>query len=92
MACQKTIGIAWLASGRDDDGIALLERALALALNANENRLASQIFANLGAGCVEAFRIAEAQKWLHKGIDFCAERDLDATRLYQTATSPTPCC
>jgi DNA-binding CsgD family transcriptional regulator/tetratricopeptide (TPR) repeat protein len=85
VACQKTIGIAWLALGRDGDGIALLERALALALNANENRLASQIFANLGAGCVESFRIAEAQKWLHKGIDFCAERDLDATRLYQTA-------
>jgi len=83
--CLKTIGGALLALGRDDDGIATLERALALALGANENRLASQVFANLGAGCVDAFRLAEAETWLRKGIDFCAERDLDATRIFQTA-------
>ncbi len=81
----KTIGRALLALGRDADGIATLERALALSLGANENRLASQVFANLGAGCVEAFRLADAEKWLRKGIDFCVERDLDATHRYQTA-------
>ena len=85
VTCLKTIGRAGLALGRDDDGIATLERALAAALGANENRLASQVFANLGAGCVEAFRLAEAVTWLRKGIHFCTERDLDATRLFQTA-------
>ena len=85
VSCLKTIGRAQLSLARFDDGIATLERALALALSANENRLASQVFANLGAGCVEAFRLAEARTWLRKGIDFCTERDLDATRLYQTA-------
>ena len=85
VACLKTIGRARIALGRDDDGIATLERALALALGGNENRLASQVFANLGAGCVESFRLAEARTWLRRGIHFCTERDLDATRLYQTA-------
>jgi DNA-binding CsgD family transcriptional regulator/tetratricopeptide (TPR) repeat protein len=85
VTCLKTIGRAQLNLDRHDDGLATLERALALALGANENRLASQVFANLGAGCVDAFRLADAETWLRKGIDFCAERDLDATRLYQTA-------
>jgi DNA-binding CsgD family transcriptional regulator len=85
VTCLKTIGRAQLNLDRHDDGLATLERALAQALGANENRLASQVFANLGAGCVDAFRLADAEAWLRKGIDFCAERDLDATRLYQTA-------
>ncbi|MES2960374.1 MAG: AAA family ATPase [Pseudomonadota bacterium] len=83
--CLKTIGRAHLALDRVEAGLATLERALALALGANEARLASQVFANLGSGCVEAFRLEQGQAWLRKGIDFCTERDLDATRLYQTA-------
>jgi len=85
VTCLKTIGRAQLAVARDDAGLATLERALALALGANEDRLASQVFANLGSACVDAFRLAEAEAWLRKGIDFCTERDLDATRLFQTA-------
>ncbi len=85
VTCLKTIGWASLCLGRVNDGMAILERALALALDANENRLASQVFANLGAGCIEAFRLVEAESWLRKGIEFCTERDLDATRLFQTA-------
>lgn len=34
---------------------------------------------------MQALRIGQAEAWLRKGIDFCTERDLDATRLYQTA-------
>ena len=83
--CLKTIGRAQVTLGRVDEGIATLEQALALALGANENRLASQVFGTLGSSCVDAFRLAEAESWLRKGIDFCTERDLDATRLYQTA-------
>ncbi|WP_162487103.1 MULTISPECIES: AAA family ATPase [unclassified Variovorax] len=83
--CLKTIGRSQIDLARVDEGLATLERALALAQGANENRLASQIFASLGAGCVDAFRLAEAETWLRKGIDFCTERDLDATRLWQTA-------
>jgi len=83
--CLKTIGRSQIDLARVDEGLATLERALALALGANENRLASQIFASLGAGCVEAFRLPQAELWLRKGIDFCTERDLDATRLWQTA-------
>jgi DNA-binding CsgD family transcriptional regulator/tetratricopeptide (TPR) repeat protein len=83
--CLKTIGRAQLALDRVDEGIATLEQSLALAMRANDSRLASQVLANLGAGCVEALRLVEAETWLRKGIDFCVERDLDATRLYQMA-------
>jgi len=83
--CLKTIGRSQIDLGRVDEGVAALERALALALAANENRLASQTFGSLGSGCVQALRMAQAEAWLRKGIDFCTERDLDATRLYQTA-------
>lgn len=84
-ACLKTMGRAQLSLAREDEGLATLERALALALGAGEDRLASQVFANLGAGCADVFRLAEAEAWLRKGIHFCTERDLDATRLFQTA-------
>ena len=83
--CLKTIGRSQVDLARIDEGLATLERGLALALGANENRLASQIFASLGAGCVDAFRLAEAETWLRKGIDFCTERDLLATQIWQTA-------
>lgn len=83
--CLKTIGRSQFDLARVDEGLATLERGLAIALGANENRLASQIFASLGAGCVEAFRLAEAETWLRKGIDFCTERDLLATQMWQTA-------
>jgi DNA-binding CsgD family transcriptional regulator len=83
--CLKTIGRALLSLGRFDEGLATLERALGLAIGAGEDRLASQVFANLGAGCVDAFKPGAAEEWLRRGIDFCTERDLDATRLYQTA-------
>ena len=85
VVCLKTIGRAQIDLERVDEGIASLERALGLALAANENRLASQTFGSLGSCCVQAFRIAQAEVWLRKGIDFCTDRDLDATRLYQTA-------
>ena len=83
--CLKTIGRSQVDLGRVDEGVATLERALALALAANEARLASQIYASLGAGCVEGLRLAQAEAWLRRGIDFCTERDLHATRLWQTA-------
>jgi DNA-binding CsgD family transcriptional regulator len=83
--CLKTIGRSQVDLALFDDGLATLERALATALGANEARLASQTFASLGAACVEALRLTEAESWLRKGIEFCTERDLHATRLWQTA-------
>jgi DNA-binding CsgD family transcriptional regulator/tetratricopeptide (TPR) repeat protein len=83
--CLKTIGRAQVDLGRIHEGLATLERGLALALGANENRLASQIFASLGAGCVDSYKLVEAEAWLRKGIVFCTERDLLATQMWQTA-------
>jgi len=86
-ACLKTIGRAQLALGRDEDGIATLERALALALGANANRLASPVFANLGAGCVDAFRLAPAEARLARASTSASSATSMLQGVYQTAAA-----
>ncbi len=90
--CLKTIGRAQVDLARVDEGIATLERALALALGANENRLASQIFASLGAGCVEAFRLARGRE---RGCARASTSAPNATSMRRGCTrrrgSPTHC-
>ncbi len=83
-ASLKTIGGSLLYSGRVDEGIAHLERGLAVAMAANEDRLAGQVLANLGSGCIGALRLDQAETFLRQGIEYCSERDLDAPRLFQT--------
>ncbi|HEY0856926.1 MAG TPA: LuxR C-terminal-related transcriptional regulator, partial [Albitalea sp.] len=83
-ASLKTIGGALLYAGRVDEGIAHLERGLAVAMAANEDRLAGQVLANLGSGCIGALRLDQAEAFLRQGIEYCGERDLDAPRLFQT--------
>jgi tetratricopeptide (TPR) repeat protein len=82
-ASLKTIGASLLFSGKVDEGIAHLERGLAVAMAANEDRLAGQVFASLGSGCIDALRLDQAEAFLHRGLAYCGERDLDAPRLFQ---------
>jgi DNA-binding CsgD family transcriptional regulator/tetratricopeptide (TPR) repeat protein len=86
-----TIGAALLSSGRVDDGVRHLERALALAVEARDDRRVGQTYANLGAACVKMLRLPQAADYLRKGIEFCAERDLDAPRLHQVASWSALC-
>jgi DNA-binding CsgD family transcriptional regulator/tetratricopeptide (TPR) repeat protein len=81
----STIGAAMLACGRIEEGISHLERSLALAQHMHRDRAVAQALANLGSGCGEALRLDLAVGYLRRGIAFGAERDLDATRHYQTA-------
>ncbi len=83
--CLMTIGIAQLNAGRIDQGIAQLERSLALAEASRNDRAVGQALANLGSGCGEGLMLDRAEAYLQRGIAFCAERDLDAPRLYQVA-------
>jgi DNA-binding CsgD family transcriptional regulator len=83
----KTIGAALLSSGRADEGLAWLRRALAVAEAVRDDRSVGQVHASLGLGCVGALRLDDAEAFLRQGIEFCAERDLEAPRLHQVATS-----
>jgi DNA-binding CsgD family transcriptional regulator len=83
--CLMTIGVALFGSGRIDQGIAHLERSLALAEASHNDRAVGQALANLGSGCGEFLMLDRAEGYLQRGIAYCAERDLDAPRLYQVA-------
>jgi tetratricopeptide (TPR) repeat protein len=83
--CLMTIGIALFDSGRVEQGIAHLERSLALAQASHNDRAVGQTLANLGSGCGELLMLDRAEGYLQRGIAYCAERDLDAARLYQVA-------
>jgi DNA-binding CsgD family transcriptional regulator len=83
--CLMTIGIALLDSGRVEQGIWQLERGLALAEASHNDRSVGQVLANLGAGCGELLMLDLADGYLQRGIAYCADRDLDAPRLYQVA-------
>jgi len=79
------IGAALLDWDRADEGLKHLERSLAVAEGLRNDRLVGQVLANLGSGCGEALRLDLAETYLQRGIGFCSERDLDASRLYQVA-------
>lgn len=83
--CLRTIGVALLNSGRVDQGISHLERCLTLAEDSHNDRAVGQTLANLGSGCGELLMLDRSEGYLRRGITCCAERDLDAPRLYQVA-------
>ena len=80
-----TIGTALLCSDRVDEGRRHLERGLALAERMHSHVLMGQVLANLGSSLGEVLQLDPAARYLQRGMFFCAERDLDAPRLYQTA-------
>jgi len=63
-------------------GGALLERSLDLALKHDLEEHAARAYSNLSSEAVSSRRMAEARGWLATGIAYCAERDLDSSRLY----------
>lgn len=79
------IGTGWFCVDRADAGIEHLERALVLAERAGRDRAVARVLANLGSSCAEAMRLEQAESALRRGIEFCADRDLDAPRSYQVA-------
>ena len=81
----NTIGSALIVAGRLDEGRPHLERSLALAERAALDTWVANALGNLGSGSGEIFRFDVAEPSLRRGIEYCAERDLDASRYYQTA-------
>jgi DNA-binding CsgD family transcriptional regulator len=77
----NAIGSALIVSG-DDGGVTYLERGLALAHEVGLEIGVSTILGNLGSAFGEMYQFARAEPYLSEGIGYCAERDLDNSRLY----------
>ena len=83
------IGTVLIVTERSDEGRDHLERALAGAQARRDDLQVAQTLLNLGSGCALTHRLDAAEAWLLRGIGFCAERDIDMSRLYQLASLAT---
>ena len=64
-----------------DSGVRLLTESLQIALRGNHQEHAARAYANLCASAVLVRRFADAELWANRGVEFCADRDLDSWRL-----------
>ena len=64
-----------------DSGVALIVESLQIALRGNLQEHAARAFSNLAATALMFRRFAEADQWIDRGVEFCADRDLDSWRL-----------
>lgn len=81
----NTIGSSLIISGRVEEGCEQLERSRALAEEIRSDSWVASAFVNLGSACGEVYRFDLADNYLRRGIEFCNERDIDFSRLYQLA-------
>lgn len=81
--CLNTIGSSLIIAGQVDEGCAQLERSRALAEEIRSDSWVASAFVNLGSACGEVYRFDLADNYLRQGIEFCSERDIDFSRLYQ---------
>jgi DNA-binding CsgD family transcriptional regulator/tetratricopeptide (TPR) repeat protein len=77
----NNIGAARLHAG-EPEGWIDLEAALSIALEHDLHEHAARAYTNLAWSAVEE-RAGTAERWLAEGIEYAAERDLDAWCLYQ---------
>jgi ATP/maltotriose-dependent transcriptional regulator MalT len=68
----------------DDEGRALIERSLALALDAGLEEHAARAYTNLGSAAVTLRDYASADAAHEAGIAYCREHDLDSWLLYMS--------
>ena len=83
-AAENVIGSALLVSG-DDDGLAHLQRSIALAQQTGMDAQVGLGHVNIGASYGEQYRYAEAEHHLAEGMAYTAERDLDYANHYMHA-------
>lgn len=81
--CLNTIGSSLIVSGRVEEGCERLERSRALAEQMRSDSWIANAYVNLGSACGEVYRFDLAENYLRRGIEFCNERDIDFSRLYQ---------
>ena len=81
--CLNTIGSSMIVAGRIDEGRQHLERSRVMAERLQSDFWVSNALGNLGTACGEAYCFDLAEDYLRRGIEFCTERDIDYSRLYQ---------
>jgi DNA-binding CsgD family transcriptional regulator/tetratricopeptide (TPR) repeat protein len=81
----NNVGTALSAVDDDAEGIRLLHRSLDLALLDDVHPLAARAWTNLGSIAVRNRRLADADRLLRAGVDWCTERDLDFWTLHMQA-------
>lgn len=80
--CLNTIGSSMLVAGRVDEGRMQLERSREMAEALHSDLWVSTAIGNCGTGCGEAYCFELAETYLRRGIEYCTERDIDYSRLY----------
>ena len=81
----NNVGTTLATAGDLIEGQARLTQSLDLALARDAHEHAARAFTNLGSVNVINWSLADADRHLHAGITYCADRDLDTWRLYMTA-------
>ena len=85
MHALNNVGTVLATAGDLIEGQARLTQSLDLALAGDAHEHAARAFTNLGSINVINWSFADADRHLHAGITYCADRDLDTWRLYMTA-------
>lgn len=83
--CLNTIGSSLIVSGRVEEGCEQIERSRAMGEQMRSDSWIANADVNLGSACGEVYRFDLADHYLRRGIEFCNERDIDFSRLYQLA-------
>ncbi len=81
--CLNTVGSSMIIAGRVEEGRERLEKSRMLAERMHADSWIASAFVNLGSACGEVYRFDLADSYLRRGIEFCSERDIDFSRLYQ---------
>jgi DNA-binding CsgD family transcriptional regulator/tetratricopeptide (TPR) repeat protein len=80
----NNVGTSHIHSG-DPAGRGQLEESLSLALDHDLHEHAARAFTNLSSSSIHGREYEYARRWLDRGINYCAERDLDSWRFYMLA-------
>jgi DNA-binding CsgD family transcriptional regulator/tetratricopeptide (TPR) repeat protein len=83
--CLNTVGSAMILAGRTDEGTQRLEASLGLAEQLHWDAWMASAFVQLGSAFGEVYQFDLADRYLRRGVEFCTDRDLDGSRLYQLA-------
>ena len=80
----NNVGTARLRAGDGELGRQQLEESLERALAGNLHEHAARAYSNLGWQAVDDYALADAERWVGAGLEFCRDRDLDSWLLYLT--------
>jgi DNA-binding CsgD family transcriptional regulator/tetratricopeptide (TPR) repeat protein len=79
------VGAAFFLIGKVPEGVALVERSLAIAKEDGLEEDAARAYTLLSTGRCEMYAFADTDPWLDEGIAYCSERDIDTYTNYLSA-------